>query len=224
MNKLEICCCDIESVVAAKEGGADRVELCSALEVGGLTPSIALIREAVKVFGKGVFVLIRERPGDFVYSPIEINVMVQDIKAAIEAGASGVVFGALTPQGEIDIEAVKKMQDAAQGVEVTFHRAFDEVKEPFKSLEKIMEIGCNRILTSGQQESAEIGIPLLKELNEKADGKIIILAGAGVNWENAKKILMETGGNEIHASAKVMVGDHMRSSSDLIKKIKNQIS
>lgn len=224
MNKLEICCCDIESVVAAKMGGADRVELCSALEVGGLTPSIALIREAVKIFGDGVFVLIRERPGDFVYSQLEIEVMLNDIKAAIEAGASGVVFGALTTNGDIDLDAVKKMKQAAEGVEVTFHRAFDEVSEPLKALEQIIEAGCDRILTSGQKSSAEEGIPLLKELNSKAAGRIKILAGAGVNWENAAKILNETGGNEIHASAKINVGDHMRSSSDLVSKIKKQIS
>lgn len=223
-NKLEVCCCDIESVIAAKEGGADRIELCSALEVGGLTPSLGLIKEAVKHFGDGVFVLVRERPGDFVYSPLEINVMAEDIKLAVKEGVSGIVIGALTEDGNIDTAATRVLIEAAGDLPITFHRAFDLVKDPINSLEKIIELGCHRILTSGQKESAETGIPLLKQLNDKAGNRIVILAGAGVTSENAAKILKETGGKEIHASAKIMVGDHMRSSSEKVKEIKKEIS
>lgn len=224
MRKLEVCCTDIESVIAAKAGGADRVELCTALELGGLTPSIGLIKRAVEVFGKGVFVLIRERAGDFVYSDAEIEVMKSDIKAAVDAGAGGIVIGALKPDKAIDTSAVKLLMEAAKGAEITFHRAFDEVKNPESALLELIELGCDRVLTSGQKDSALDGIPLLKRLNEISNGRIIILAGAGVNHENAPIILNETGGKEIHGSAKINKGDHLCTSAELVERIKKSIS
>lgn len=224
MRKLEICCCDIESVIAAKAGGADRIELCSALELGGLTPSIGLIESAVKIFGKGVFVLIRERAGDFHYNHEEIEVMKRDIEAAVAAGVGGIVIGALSEQLDVDIKATEELISAAKDVEVTFHRAFDEVKNPERALEEIIKLGCDRILTSGQKQSAMEGAELLKKLNELAKGRIIILAGAGVTPDNAAIILDKTGGNEIHASAKIVVDGHIQSSPEIVKKIKNVIS
>ena len=224
MNKLEVCCADIESVMAAREGGADRVELCSALEVGGLTPSLGLIEGAVKIFGKNVNVLIRERPGDFVYSEAELEVMAKDIEVCRKSGVGAVVIGALRRDGHVDIKAVNYLMKAAEGLEVTFHRAFDEVKEPLKALEEIIECGCHRILTSGQTESAFQGKELLKTINERSRGRIIILPGAGVTHENAGEILDFTGCHEIHASAKVKVGDHIQSSPELVRKIKEAIS
>ena len=224
MRKLEICCNNIASVLAAKSGGADRIELCSALELGGLTPSIGLIEEAVKIFGKGVFVLIRERAGDFNYSKPEIEVMKRDIKAAVAAGVGGIVIGALTPDKHIDKDAIREMMTETKGVEVTFHRAFDEVVEPETALEEIIELGCDRILTSGQKPGAFEGIPLLKKLNRLAKGRIIILAGAGVTPENAAQILELSEGKEIHASAKIDVNGHIESSQEIVKKIKTNIS
>lgn len=222
-HKLEICCQDIESVIAAKEGGADRVELCSALETGGVTPSIGLIREAVKIFGNGVFVLIRERSGNYVYTPKEIAVMREDIIAAKESGVSGVVIGALTDTNDIDVKSLSILMEAAKGVEVTFHRAFDEVRNPCDALEAVIEAGCDRILTSGRESSAEKGINLLSEINRKAAGRIIILPGAGVTSLNCREILEKSGCREIHASAKEESHGSWKSSLEEIKKIKEKI-
>ena len=224
MSLLEVCCGNIESVKAAKEAGADRIELCTALEVGGLTPSIGQIDKAVEIFGTGVFVLIRERPGDFVYSQPELDVMGKDIAAAIKAGVSGIVIGALSPFGDIDLEGLKYLIDKAENKEITFHRAFDEVKDPFKALEKIIASGCHRILTSGQREKADQALPFLKELNERANKRIIIMPGSGVSCENASKILEATGCNEIHASAKEFRNSTWMSSVEEIRKIKNSLS
>ena len=218
--KVEVCCADIESVKAAKEAKADRIELCSALEVGGVTPSLGLIEQAVEIFGEGVYVLIRERAGNFVYTRSELEVMQKDIRSAVKAGASGIVIGALTDAGEVDRESLRFLMEAAQDVPVTFHRAFDETSDPSKALEEIISAGCARILTSGQRPSAEEGIPLLKELNCQAGGRIIILPGSGVNYRNAAKILSETGCSEIHASAKENYRDTSKSSAAEILRIK----
>lgn len=223
MKKLEVCCADIESVIAAKEAGADRIELCTGLEVGGLTPSIGLIKKAVEIFGAGVMVLIRERAGDFNYSPSEIEVMGDDIEAAINEGATGVVIGALTADGELDLKALGQLMLKTSGVEVTFHRAFDELKDPMKALEQIIEVGCHRILTSGQKPTAEEGIPLLRELIKVAGDRIIILPGSGINDENVDKILKETGCKEIHGSAKVKYHGTCKSSPEKIIRIKKYL-
>lgn len=226
MRKLEVCCADIESVMAAKKGGADRVELCSALETGGLTPSLGLIEAAVKLFGQNVNVLIRERPGNYNYSQAELDVMRRDIEICREAGVGAVVIGALDESGNVDINAIRYLMEAAQGLEVTFHRAFDEVESPLEALEQIIGCGCHRILTSGQKDSAYSGKELLKELNRQSNGRILILPGAGVTYENAAEILDFTGCNEIHASAKVHseAKGCSQSSEKLINKIKEAIS
>lgn len=209
-NILEVCAGDIESVKAASAGGAQRVELCSALADGGVTPSIAFIRSAVEVPGVAVHVLIRPRGGDFLYSDDEVKMMVDDIVAARHAGVQGVVIGALTPSGNIDIESCRKMIAAAEGLNVTFHRAFDLCKEPMKALDEIIEMGCNRILTSGQAPTALEGVDLLKRLNEKAAGRLTILAGGGVTPDNAAEILSLSGTNEIHASARHTIRSGMK--------------
>ncbi|WP_435052599.1 copper homeostasis protein CutC, partial [Paramuribaculum intestinale] len=153
-NLLEVCAGDIESVYAASRGGAQRVELCSALADGGITPSTGFIRQAVRVPGMKVHVLIRPRGGDFLYTPEEVASMTDDIVAAREAGAHGVVIGALTPDGDIDMDACRHMMEAAAGMNVTFHRAFDLCRDPFEALDDIIALGCNRLLTSGQAASA----------------------------------------------------------------------
>lgn len=199
MRKLEVCCGDLQSVRAAIEGGAHRVELCEALELDGLTPSEAMMESAIGM-GIPVQVLIRVRKGDFVYNKDEICKMRNDIRLARKLGAAGVVIGALMPDGSIDEEAIRCMMDEAEGLSVTFHRAFDVCRKPEEALEKIISIGCHRLLTSGQATTAELGIPMLKKLIEQADGRIIIMPGAGVNPQNASRILEETGALEIHGS------------------------
>ena len=199
MRKLEVCCGDLQSVRAAIEGGAHRVELCEALELDGLTPSEAMMESAIGM-GIPVQVLIRVREGDFVYNKDEICKMRNDIRLARKLGAAGVVIGALMPDGSIDEEAIRCMMDEAKGLNVTFHRAFDVCRKPEEALEKIISLGCHRLLTSGQATTAEQGIPMLKKLVEQADGRIIIMPGAGVNPQNASRILEETGALEIHGS------------------------
>ena len=199
MRKLEVCCGDLQSVRAAIEGGAHRVELCEALELDGLTPSEAMMESAIGM-GIPVQVLIRVREGDFVYNKDEICKMRNDIRLARKLGAADVVIGALMPDGSIDEEAIRCMMDEAEGLSVTFHRAFDVCRKPEEALEKIISLGCHRLLTSGQATTAEQGIPMLKKLVEQADGRIIIMPGAGVNPQNASRILEETGALEIHGS------------------------
>ena len=196
---LEVCCADLQSVRAAKEGGAHRIELCQALEVDGLTPSEAMMESAIGM-GIPVQVLIRPREGNFVYNEDEVQTMLKDIRLAKRLGANGVVIGALRPDGSIDEETVRRLVDEAEGLSITFHRAFDVCAKPLEALEQIISLGCHRLLTSGQAPSAEQGIPLLKKLVEQAAGRIIIMPGSGVNPQNAHRILAETGAHEIHGS------------------------
>ena len=211
-RKIEICCGDVESVIAACKGGADRIELCSALSEGGITPSIGLIKKAVSIcrsHGVRTHVLIRPRSGDFVYSDDEVEVMCNDIIAARLSGADGVVIGTLNPDGSIDMKAMEKLMHAAKGVSVTFHRAFDVCADPDEALEQIIALGCERILTSGCMPSAEEGIDNLKRFVDKARGRIIILAGAGITPDNAAKIAQQTGVCELHGSARALVPSAM---------------
>ncbi|MBO4551436.1 MAG: copper homeostasis protein CutC, partial [Bacteroidaceae bacterium] len=186
--KLEVCCADLQSVRAAIEGGAHRIELCRSLEVDGLTPSKAMMESAISL-GIPVQVLIRPREGDFVYNEEEVQSMIRDIRLAKQLGANGVVIGALRQDGTIDEETIRHLVDEAKGLSITFHRAFDVCSQPLEALEKIISLGCNRLLTSGQAASAEQGIPLLKQLVEQSAGRIIIMPGAGVNEKNARNIL-----------------------------------
>lgn len=201
--QFEVCANSVESCLAAQEGGAHRVELCAGIPEGGTTPSygdIALARELLTK--TALHVIIRPRGGDFLYSRLEQRIMLADIDNARRAGADGVVFGCLTPQGDVDLPLMHRLMEAAQGMSVTFHRAFDVCRSPQEALEEIIGLGCHRILTSGQQATAEQGIPLLKQLQEQADGRIILLAGCGVNETNIARIARETGICEFHFSAR----------------------
>lgn len=208
--QFEVCANSVESCVEAQKGGANRVELCAGIPEGGTTPSygeIAMAREGLDA--TRLHVIIRPRGGDFLYSPIEVKTMLKDIEMAKQLGADGVVFGCLTQEGEIDRAVMKELMEASQGLSVTFHRAFDVCREPEKALEQIIELGCDRILTSGQQPTAEAGIPLLKKLHELAAGRIILLAGCGVNEKNISRIARETGIREFHFSARECVKSGM---------------
>lgn len=213
MAVLEVCAASRESLHAAIEAGAPRVELCMDLASGGVTPPEEWIREAVAAEELRVHVLIRSRAGDFVYSEAEIARMEEQIRMAKRAGADGVVIGALTADGEIDLSACKRWMQAAEGMSVTFHRAFDRCRNPFRALEQIIELGCDRLLTSGQADSAEAGATLIRQLREQAAGRIILLPGAGVNPENAATILRLTGASEIHSSSRPFTSIKTPSSS-----------
>ena len=207
---LEVCAGSVESVAAARNGGAARVELCSALEIGGITPSVGLIIEARHIEGIALNVLIRPRGGDFLYNESEVATMEQDIIAARQCGADGVVIGALTAEGDVDVQVCNRLIKAAEGMSITFHRAFDMCRNPFLALEDIISLGCHRILTSGQAASAYAGITLIKQLVEAAQGRISIMPGCGVNATNATAILNSTGCYEIHASARTSVESRMQ--------------
>lgn len=212
---LEVCTDSLESVRAARNAGAARVELCSGLSDGGLTPSLGLLNSAAAM-GIPVNVLIRQHPGDFIMTHEDVDIAISDIHAAAMAGASGVVIGALTPDGDIDIPACRRLIEAAKGLSVTFHRAFDLCKDPFKALEEIIAMGCDRILTSGQAHDAESGIGLIAELIKMASDRIIIMPGCGINPSNARKIMDATGATELHASCRAPFPSAMRYRKDNI--------
>lgn len=209
--QFEVCANSVESCLAAQAGGADRVELCAGIPEGGTTPSygdIATARELL--MHTRLHIIIRPRGGDFLYTPVEQRIMLKDIENARRLGADGVVFGCLTPEGDIDIALMKQLLEAAQGMSVTFHRAFDVCRQPKQALETLIQLGCHRILTSGAQPTAEQGIPLLKELQAQADGRIILLAGCGVNENNIARIASETGIREFHFSAREQLTSGMQ--------------
>lgn len=207
---LENCANSAESCMKAQDGGADRVELCAGIPEGGTTPSYGEIKAARKILkSTKLNIIIRPRGGDFLYNDMELDIMEDDILTAKELGADGVVFGCLDKDGNIDIESMRRLMNAAKGMSVTFHRAFDVCKDPFEALEQIIQLGCDRILTSGQKQTAEEGIPLIRQLVEKANGRIIIMPGCGVRENNFRKILEETGAMEIHTSAREWVESEM---------------
>ncbi len=199
---FEICANSADSCVAAQQGGAQRVELCAAMPEGGTTPSYGEICIARKLIDIRLHVIIRPRGGDFLYSPVELDIMEEDIRMARQAGADGVVFGCLTPDGELDKAAMKRLMKASEGLSVTFHRAFDYVKNPSEVMEELIEMGVDRILTSGQQPTALQGAALLQKLVEQAAGRIIIMPGCGVNETNIAELAARTGASEFHFSAR----------------------
>lgn len=197
---LEVCTGSLASVEAAVAGGAERIELCAALSLDGLTPSLGTIRLVHQRWPQlRTHVLIRPREGDFVYSQAELRAMAFDIEAA-KPYVDGFVSGALTPEGDIDMMATEVLVRQSGDKPFTFHRAFDRCRQPLVALEQLIRLGCSRILTSGQQPSALAGIDLLRRLNDLSAGRIIIMPGGGVNAENARLILDQTGCCEIHGS------------------------
>jgi copper homeostasis protein len=225
MALLEVCCGNPESVDAAVAGGARRIELCASLEQDGLTPPVSWLRAIRARYSTlRIHVLIRLRAGDFVYTPEEVDAMVLEIKEALKAGADGIVIGALTPAGDIDLPAMERLVSAASNASITFHRAFDVCCNPFDAMEQIIGLGCDRILTSGQAASALKGAPLLRELRKRADGRIGILAGGGVTPENAAQIIAETGCAEIHASASEIIDGKKKTSTAKVEAILKAIS
>ena len=199
--KLEIIGFNIESCIAAQHAGANRIELCDNPADGGTTPSHGFIKAARQKLSIELFVMIRPRGGDFLYSVDEFEIMKADIEICKQQGCDGIVTGILNKDGSIDKQRTEALVSYAYPLGVTFHRAFDRAKDPFQSLEDIIETGCERILTSGQQPKAVEGIPLIKDLVQKADDRIIIMPGSGVNAENIIQIAETTGVGELHSSA-----------------------
>ncbi len=198
---LEVCIDSPEGVLLAKKYGAKRVELCSALSVGGLTPSIGLVRQCLDSADDEVEIhaMIRHREGGFVYSTSEVEIMKEDIIQLAKIGVYGVVFGCLDSDFNIDIKSCELLQETAKqhGLETTFHRAFDFAENSIESLTRIIHLGFNRILTSGQQSKAIEGITMIRELVNLSGGRIEIMAGSGVNSTNAKT-LAEAGVDALH--------------------------
>lgn len=206
---LECCVDSVESAIAAKNGGADRLELCQGLVIGGITPGTSLFREIRKYVDIRIHALMRPRFGDFCYTDYEVDVLCGDIRTFRELGADAVVIGALNPEGAMDAEAMKRMIDAAGDMDVTLHRAFDVCRDPFEALETAKELGINTILTSGQRKNAKEGMEILKQLKEKADGKIDIMAGAGIDAGVIRYLAPQTGITTFHMSGKKTLDSSM---------------
>ena len=203
---IEVCLDSVESAIAAREGGADRIELCADLPRGGTTPSLGTIEEVRAACALPLHVLIRPRAGDFVYTPHEIRVIERDIDAAKQAGANGVVIGILTSEGNVDRERVRALIERARPLHVTFNRAFDIARDPFAAMEDIIEAGANTMLTSGQAPSAVEGQKLIAELVRRSTGRIVVMAGAGLTPANAARIAGATDVQALHVGSGVSRG------------------
>lgn len=208
--KIEVCANSLQSTLNAQKGGAHRVELCSNLYEGGTTPSMGEISLARELLNIDLNVLIRPRGGDFVYLENEIEIIKRDIEFCKKIGVDGVVIGFLKPNGNINLELTKEITDLARPMSVTFHRAFDMCKNPEKALEELIEIGIDRVLTSGAENKALEGIKLLNKLVNQADGKIIIMPGSGIRENNILEILEKTKAKEFHVSERVTVESPMQ--------------
>ena len=198
---IEACVDSVESAIAAQLGGAHRVELCDSLLEGGTTPSAGMIEVVRERIAVGLHVLIRPRPGDFCYSDSEFDVMLRDVVLARRLGANGVVLGALDPDGSVSLARMRALIEAARPMSVTFHRAFDVARKVTEALEALIELGVERVLTSGQMRTAAEGIAAIAGLISQAAGRVIILPGGGINEENVGQIVSGTGAREIHLSA-----------------------
>lgn len=202
---MEICLDSVESAIIAQVAGADRIELCANLSDGGTTPSIGMITAVRQSIYIPLHVIIRPRAGDFNYSYIEFEVMKSDIQEIKRAGADGVVFGILNPDGTIDVERTRELIILARPMSVTFHRAFDMSSEPMQAFEDIIKTGADRLLTSGQQKTAEDGMALIARLVEQAGNRIVVMPGAGINESNIEQLVKTTHANEIHMTANTTI-------------------
>lgn len=217
---LEVCVDSFKSLQEAKRAGANRIELCSALNIGGLTPSYGLLNQVKSLINEcyevdnssdklEVFVMIRPRSGDFLYNEDEFETMLQDIDMVKELGFDGIVTGALLQDGQIDLDRMKSFVERAKPLRTVLHRAFDHACEPDEKIPALIEIGICRILTSGQRENALEGAQYLKVLQDKYGKWITIMPGCGINQDNIQEIMNITGCKEYHMSGKKNIGSHM---------------
>ena len=199
MIRTEVCVESARGARAAAQGGADRIELCAALEIGGITPSAGMLEAVVDIIP--THVLIRPRGGDFCYDKYEIRVMAKDIEHAIDRGAESVAVGALTDDGDIDLPAMVRLLGAAADLPVTFHRAFDSVRDPLAALDDLMELGVDRLLTSGGRPTVTEGAEAIAEFVRRCGDELTVMPGGGITPENAAALVLSTGTREIHFSA-----------------------
>lgn len=208
---LECCIDSTESAIAATQGGGDRLELCAALQLGGITPGINLYRQVNSFSHLPVNVLIRPRFGDFCFTPQECDLILRDVCMFADEGVNGVVIGALTPDGRLNMPFMRELCACGGkgGCAITLHRAFDMCVDPFEALEQAVELGISTILTSGQRSTAAEGSSLLAELRKAAAGRLEILVGSGVNSRNIKQLVDATGCRAYHLSAKAVLNSSM---------------
>lgn len=215
--KLEICANSVTSALAAQDGGADRVELCDNMAEGGTTPSYATIAKARELLHIQLYPIIRPRGGDFLYNDLEFQLMWKDIQMCKQLGCDGVVIGILQEDGTIDKKRTKWLVELAWPLGVTFHRAFDRCIDPMVALEDIIETGCERILTSGQQPTASKGAGLISQLIEKANGRISVMPGSGVRENNIAELVVKTLAREYHSTAKTTIPSRMKFKNSLME-------
>ncbi len=213
---FEICVDTVESAVAAQDGGADRVELCDNLFEGGTTPSFGSIAMARELLNIKLHVIIRPRGGDFLYSDTEFEITKRDIEAARKLGVDGVVIGLLNADGSIDKERTKELVTLARPMSVTFHRAFDVCRDPYEGLEALIELGIDRVLTSGQNATATKGSELIGKLVEQANGRISVMACGGLNETNIADVISATGVSEVHFTAFETIKSKMQHRNDAV--------
>ena len=209
MIQLEVCVDSVTSALNAERGGANRVELCDNLFEGGTTPSAGCIQVVRQHLTIGLQVIIRPRGGDFLYDDLELAIMKQDIQVAKDLGADGVVVGALTSHGHVNRDQVAQLMAVARPLNVTFHRAFDMTADPFRAVEDLIELGVDRVLTSGQRATAWEGVGLIQQLVRVADGRIGIMPGGGVTEDNVAALVQQTGVTECHVSGRTTVASSM---------------
>lgn len=207
---LECCVDSVESAIAAKKGGADRLELCSALVIGGLSPSQALYRKIREQADIPIRVLLRPRFGDFCYTDYEHEILKEEVRSFCKLGADGIVIGTMKPDGTLNLEQMKELMEETQGMTVTLHRAFDMCQDPFQTLEEAKRLGIHTILTSGQKNVCTEGMDLLKELVEQAQGKTEILVGGGVDASVLPVLAEKTKAKAFHMSGKVSIESEMQ--------------
>src|SRR6201996_6521490 len=214
---LEICAFNLASALVAQEAGADRIEFCVSPEEGGTTPSAGLIRTAREQLRIALYPIIRPRGGDFLYTEEEFRIMLRDIDYCKQVGCNGVVIGMLNKDGSVDKGRCSRLVEAAYPLGVTFHRAFDWAANPFEAMEDIIQMGCERILTSGQKPTAMEGAALIDQLVRDADDRIIIMPGSGVRSANINALAEDTGASEFHTSARLKVASGMDYVNDAMK-------
>lgn len=214
---LEICVDSLASARAAQAGGADRIELCSGLSLGGLSPSLGLIQTVRAAVDIPIYALIRPRAGDFCYSADEVAPMCADIQAARAAGVDGLVIGALTPTGQLDLAVLARLQAVAGELPLTFHRAFDVAVDPLDTVRRLAALGFSTLLTSGQASSAWQGRHLIRDLQAQVGDTLGIMAGAGVKADHVGALLSDTGIPAVHASASQSVAQHFAQGAELFE-------
>ena len=213
---IEICAQSLTSALAAQKGGAQRIELCTALEVGGLTPSPATMLAARQLLSIPICVLIRPRAGDFIYSDLEFETIKQDIVWCKENGMDGVVVGILTKGATFDVPKMKALVALARPMQIACHRAFDQTPDASEALQQLIDMGFDRILTSGQAENVVKGRDILRGLVAQANGRITIMPGNGVNVDNLKNLIIDTKATEFHTTAKSIVQSPMTTYQDSV--------